>query len=158
VVCALCNALAPFLSALLPSRWLSVAAPALLGRRTHTRTIPLSNICAFRPYALYLIKELPCVLARYLELSEPELCWFGGYWGVCVLLGGCGFIWLAGALPGVLFLQRTPFRFRIDGPIIWIADRSSRASSAGSPAPSVASDRCSAVLALRCALLAVSHV
>ena len=47
------------------------------------RTSPLSDISAFRPYALrtalYLIGELPCVLARYPELSEPELYCFEGY-------------------------------------------------------------------------------
>ena len=74
------------------------------------------------------------------------------------MLGGCGLIWLAGALPGVLSLQMVSFQFRVDGPIILIADRSSRASSAGSPALSAASGRHSAELALRCALLAISCV
>jgi hypothetical protein len=91
VVCALCNALAPFLSALLPSRWLSAAAPTPIGPRARARTIPLSDISAFRPYALcavlYLIGELPCVLARYPELSEP---WAMLFWGI--LRGGVGVV------------------------------------------------------------------
>ena len=93
MVCALCNALAPFLSALLPSCWLSAAVLAPISPCTRTCTSSLSDFSAFRPYVLcavlYLMGELPCVLAREPELSE---IWAMLVWGI--LRGRCVARWV----------------------------------------------------------------